>query len=299
MSPEEMQEQSAHCIFCKIIKGEIPAKKVYEDEVMLAILDIHPAAKGHLLIIPKEHQPILPLITFEQQQHIFKKTQSIASALKEAVLCSSTTIFVANGGAAGQQSPHFLFHVIPREEGDMLETLSLPHKGNKEENDALVARTSQPIIGMMQAYLQETGRQETAIQQVHKEETGKLAKGSSAEEKTEAPETINTEDIAIPESLSNHNERLDQLIQTITENEDLRDAIMFRPNEVKQAAATIPKWQELFFGVDIDELSNNLKIMYAAKKKENDEQQAAAKTESQPVPSLPSKPDLDKISKLL
>lgn len=283
-----MQEQTANCIFCKIIKGEIPAKKVYEDDIMIAILDIHPAAKGHLLIIPKEHQPILPLISFEKQQHIFKKTQGIARALKEAVLCTSTSIFIANGGAAGQQSPHFLFHIIPREEGDMLETLTLPNKGNKEENDGLVAQGSQKLNAMMQAYTQETGRQETRLQEKKEEEII-----INEEQKIEVPQ-VDTQSIDIPESLTNQSDRLDQVISTINDNEDLRDAIMFRPEEVKQAVANIAKWKELFFGINIDELSNNLKVMYAAKMKEQTEQQTEDNT-----PNIPSKPDLDKISKLM
>jgi galactose-1-phosphate uridylyltransferase len=63
MSQEEMlEQQKANCIFCKIVKGEIPSKKVYEDDMMLAILDINPAVKGHILVLPKEHYPIMPLI---------------------------------------------------------------------------------------------------------------------------------------------------------------------------------------------------------------------------------------------
>ena len=63
MSPEQIAEmQKQQCIFCKIIKGDIPGKKVFQDDFVEAILDINPAAKGHTLVMPKEHYPILPVI---------------------------------------------------------------------------------------------------------------------------------------------------------------------------------------------------------------------------------------------
>ena len=63
MSPEELQElQRQQCIFCQIISSKIPSKKIYEDSTCLAVLDINPAAKGHLLLLPKEHYAIMPQV---------------------------------------------------------------------------------------------------------------------------------------------------------------------------------------------------------------------------------------------
>ena len=100
VSPEQQKaidEQKSQCIFCKIIKGEIPSKKVYEDKEIIALLDINPAVKGHLLVMPKEHYPIMPLIPQETFKHLFAKVREIDGCVKEALLCKETTIFIANG----------------------------------------------------------------------------------------------------------------------------------------------------------------------------------------------------------
>ncbi len=119
MSPEELaQFQKQQCIFCQIIAGKIPSKKVYEDKHLIAVLDVNPAAKGHVLVIPKEHYAILPQIPDSEVQHFFNTAKDISQALLKALKVSGTNIFVANGLAAGQRSQHFLLHVIPRQEGD-------------------------------------------------------------------------------------------------------------------------------------------------------------------------------------
>ena len=72
MSPEELKEfQKQQCIFCQIIAGKVPSKKVYEDAQCIAVLDIAPASKGHLLIMPKEHYAIMPQIPDKEIGHIF------------------------------------------------------------------------------------------------------------------------------------------------------------------------------------------------------------------------------------
>ncbi|MAE13921.1 hypothetical protein CMO92_05115 [Candidatus Woesearchaeota archaeon] len=135
MSPEEIAElQKKNCIFCKIISGEIPAKKVYEDDMMISILDINPAAKGHLLVLPKEHIPIMPLLPQPSFVHIFGVVKQLVKAQKAAMLSSSITTFIANGAAAGQQSPHFIFHLIPREPTDTLDLFN-PSPGNLSKKD--------------------------------------------------------------------------------------------------------------------------------------------------------------------
>ena len=112
MSPEEIAElQRKNCVFCKIVRGGIPGKKVYEDEMILAILDINPASKGHTLVLPKEHYPLLPLLPLNLFNHLFTKTQQLIVAIEKATVNPGVTVFIANGAAAGQQSPHFLFHL--------------------------------------------------------------------------------------------------------------------------------------------------------------------------------------------
>jgi histidine triad (HIT) family protein len=121
MTPEmkaQLEAQKAQCPFCKIIGGEIPAQKVYEDDKILAILDINPWIKGHMLVLPKEHYPIMPFLPPETFKHMFGVMAKLVGAAKKAMLCTGADVFIANGGIAGQQSPHFLVHILPREKGD-------------------------------------------------------------------------------------------------------------------------------------------------------------------------------------
>jgi histidine triad (HIT) family protein len=115
---KQLEEQKKSCIFCRIISGEYPAKTIYEDQEVISMLDIRPAIKGHLLYLPKEHYPIMPLMPPEVFRHYFGLIPQLVSALKKALVKTGVTIFIANGGAAGQQAPHFVTHFFPREKGD-------------------------------------------------------------------------------------------------------------------------------------------------------------------------------------
>jgi len=121
MSPEEIAElQRQQCIFCQIIKGKIPAKKIFEDEHSLAILDINPATKGHLLIMPKEHYAIMPQVPEQEITHLSLVTRTLSQLLLRVLRIGGTNVFIANGAAAGQKAQHFIIHLIPRKEGDNL-----------------------------------------------------------------------------------------------------------------------------------------------------------------------------------
>jgi len=121
LTPEikaQLQEQKKQCIFCKIISKEMDSKIVFEDKLTLAALDIRPAVKGHTLFMLKEHYPIMPYIQPEEFKHFFGLIPQLSKSIKNAMLTTGINIFIANGGAAGQQSPHFLIHLLPREEQD-------------------------------------------------------------------------------------------------------------------------------------------------------------------------------------
>lgn len=121
MSPEQLlQLQKQQCIFCQIVTGKIPSKKIYEDQFTIAILDINPAAKGHVLILPKEHYAIMPQVPDEPLAYLFTAAKKVSQTLLRALKMSGTNIFIANGLAAGQKSQHFMLHLIPRKEGDKL-----------------------------------------------------------------------------------------------------------------------------------------------------------------------------------
>lgn len=129
---EQLEAQKEQCVFCRILKGEIPSQRVYEDDLVAMLLDINPAAPGHALLVPREHYPILPLVSPEEFDRLFGLMPQFADAMRRGVLCDSVTVFLANGAAAGQQSPHVIAHLIPRERGDGLENFEFPHRSIDE-----------------------------------------------------------------------------------------------------------------------------------------------------------------------
>ena len=125
MSPEELMEfQKQQCIFCQIISGKIPAKKLYEDDQSLIILDINPASRGHLLLLPKKHYAILPQLNDGLTSHLFSLVKKYSKVLLKGLKADGTTVFIANGLVAGQKAQHFMIHLIPRKEGDSIMALS-------------------------------------------------------------------------------------------------------------------------------------------------------------------------------
>lgn len=105
-------------IFLKIVRGEIPAHKVYEDEHTLAFLDIKPHSKGHVLVIPKEQYRNILDIPEETLCNMIRTVKKIAPAVKEAVGADGLNIGMNNEHAAGQEVFHAHMHIIPRIEGD-------------------------------------------------------------------------------------------------------------------------------------------------------------------------------------
>ena len=121
MSPEELAAfQKQQCIFCQIISGKIPSKSVYQDEHCTAILDINPAVKGHVLLIPKEHYTIMPQLPDNILGHLNFLARNISQGMLRGIGASGTNIFVSNGLVAGQRAQHFMIHIIPRKDGDQL-----------------------------------------------------------------------------------------------------------------------------------------------------------------------------------
>jgi len=138
-----LAQQKAQCPFCKIVKGEIPSFKVYEDGQILAIADINPASKGHILVLPKEHYPILQLMPQETFRHLFEKLKYIERAVKEGLPAIDTYAYIASGGVAGQQSPHLLIHIIPKEKNDTLFTL----EGSGVVDESKLQKLAQSYFG--------------------------------------------------------------------------------------------------------------------------------------------------------
>lgn len=114
------------CLFCKIIAGEIPSKAVYEDEDFKAILDVNPAARGHVIIIPKKHASNIYELEDEDAAKVFPIAKKIASALKKTYGCDGVNVLQNNGEAAGQTVFHLHVHVVPRYYGDDVQIMWEP-----------------------------------------------------------------------------------------------------------------------------------------------------------------------------
>lgn len=104
----------AECIFCKIIAGEIPGIKIYEDDLVFAFLDIGPINPGHTLVIPREHHQSSATIPEATAGRMFKVGSRIGVALKRALDCDAFNLHLADGAAAGQVVMHAHLHVVPR-----------------------------------------------------------------------------------------------------------------------------------------------------------------------------------------
>lgn len=121
------------CIFCKIIDGTIPSIKVYEDEHVYAFMDITPLAKGHTLLIPKQHVKDLFDMPSELAGHLYSVAPSIANAIKTAFNPKGLNTLNNNGAAAYQSVFHYHLHFIPRYEEDGLTLVWEPIKPEMAE----------------------------------------------------------------------------------------------------------------------------------------------------------------------
>jgi histidine triad (HIT) family protein len=110
--------QSTECIFCKIIAGQIPATKIYEDDKVFAFLDIGPLSDGHTLVVPKQHYQKVHECPPEVLSDIGARLGKIAAAVSSAMNSDGYNVLCNNGRAAGQLVEHVHFHIIPRMAGD-------------------------------------------------------------------------------------------------------------------------------------------------------------------------------------
>jgi len=106
------------CIFCKMVAGKIPVTKVYEDEVVLAFLDIGPLSDGHTLVIPRRHFQRLHDCPAELLAQVCSRLGRVAKAVAAGMECEGYNVLCNNGRAAGQLVAHLHFHIIPRNSGD-------------------------------------------------------------------------------------------------------------------------------------------------------------------------------------
>lgn len=120
------------CVFCRIVSGEIPTKKLYEDDRTLAFLDIMPASEGHALVIPKGHYETLLDISKEELKKLIIAVREVAKGVIRSTNATGFNVLQSNKEIAGQVVPHVHFHIIPRYEGDGLH-FHWPHKDVTDE----------------------------------------------------------------------------------------------------------------------------------------------------------------------
>ena len=113
-----MGDTMTDCLFCKIIKGEIPSSKVYDDKDTFAFLDISPVNPGHTLIIPKRHCESMQDMSDDEVAKVYSTAKKVAAAVVKGVQADGYNIGMNNGKAAGQLVFHAHVHVIPRFQND-------------------------------------------------------------------------------------------------------------------------------------------------------------------------------------
>lgn len=124
--------QPGVCIFCKLVQGELPAAKVYEDDLTLAFMDMGQVNPGHVLVALKRHAATLLDTTPDEAAAAMRTAHQVAQAIKSAFNPPGITLLQANGKAGDQTVFHFHMHVVPRHEGDGI-TLSWPRKNPTPE----------------------------------------------------------------------------------------------------------------------------------------------------------------------
>jgi len=260
-------EQKKQCPFCKIISGEIPATKVYEDDKVIAIMDINPLTEGHVLLLPKEHYPILPYLSGEEFSHMFKIAKELVFCIQKSLVKTGCNILIANGGVAGQNSPHFMLHIIPREKGDGVSLFEL-------EGDADMADPA-PIKHNL-----------TLMMENHFSREPK-----DWHQAKEMP----------PQKFSK-----EQVLEIIEKNPSIKDLMVKDPDALKSQIDSNPQLKALFADVDVDMIISEVtgekeaEIVEEQPKVQESEQSKEEQTDKpeQPEKSNVEKPDLDDISKL-
>ena len=104
-------------VFAKILRGELPCVKIYEDAQTLSFMDIAPSVEGHTLVIPKEAAERVTELSPESAVALMRTTQKVATAVKKGLECPALMLVELDGTDAGQSVPHVHFHILPRRAG--------------------------------------------------------------------------------------------------------------------------------------------------------------------------------------
>jgi histidine triad (HIT) family protein len=121
------------CLFCKIVAGDVPSTRVHEDDRTVAFMDINPATRGHLLVVPREHSPDLLEIADQDLEAVVRAARMLAGRLSDRLGADGVNLLNSCGSVAWQTVFHFHLHVIPRYGGDPLRLPWHPAPGDREE----------------------------------------------------------------------------------------------------------------------------------------------------------------------
>ena len=133
---------SEQCVFCEILRKESPASFTYEDDTVVAFMDIQPISHGHMLVVPREHAELMQDLNETVAMRAFRVARRMAALARQTLGAGGVNLFVADGEVAFQDVPHFHVHVIPRYPGDGF-SLSFPpsyeHPPSRVELEAVAA----------------------------------------------------------------------------------------------------------------------------------------------------------------
>ena len=121
------------CLFCKIVAGEVPATRVFEDERTVAFMDINPATRGHLLVVPREHAADVHAINPEDLKAVVVTAKGLAQRVRDKLGADGVNLLNSTGSVAWQTVFHFHLHVIPRYDADPLRLPWQPTPGDRDE----------------------------------------------------------------------------------------------------------------------------------------------------------------------
>jgi histidine triad (HIT) family protein len=130
------------CVFCKIVNGEIPSYKVYEDDLIIGILDVSQATIGHTLVIPKTHYDNIFALDEITAGKIFERVTKVANKIKKNLEVNDLNLLNNNGPLAGQTVNHYHVHLLPRYKGDNLKFDFVSNKLSKEDFTVLMNKIS-------------------------------------------------------------------------------------------------------------------------------------------------------------
>lgn len=165
--------EESPCVFCAIVSGQIKSKPIYEDDVVLAVLDINPATRGHTIIIPKEHYNSIYEMPQPRYLSVLSITRAVAFALKLSTGCETVDLVYTQELRKGNRTPHAIIHAIPRYEDDTVNYVWQPTQLQENEADEMAASIKNAFQNVKNSETPEPVKQQPAEKPVPEKEEPK------------------------------------------------------------------------------------------------------------------------------